>query len=63
MAECAYAAMYAMRDPQGKTVADLFPAIFDDDDYSAPLTDDEMAELQADIDAWNAHIPQGETQP
>ena len=56
MAECAYAAIFAMRDPKGKTARDLFPAIFeDDDDNDEPvmLSDDEIAELQADMAAWN----------
>jgi hypothetical protein len=49
MAECAYAATYAMRDPKGKTVADIFPQIFEDDDIDdePPITDDEAADLQA----------------
>lgn len=56
MAECAYAAIFAMRDPKGKTARDLFPALFeDDDDNDEPvmLSDDDIAELQADIVAWN----------
>jgi hypothetical protein len=56
-----------MRDPQGKTVEDIFPQIFEnDDDFTPPMTDDEIAGLQADIEAWNANIPniqQDETQP
>jgi hypothetical protein len=50
MAECAFAAIYAMRDPKGKTVADMFPQIFEDDDDiddEPPITDDEVADLQA----------------
>ena len=31
IAECVYAAMYAMRDPKGKTVTDMFPRLFADD--------------------------------
>ena len=47
MAECAYAAMFAMRDPKGKTVRDIFPALFqDDDDHSDDLTEEERKELQ-----------------
>ena len=49
MAECVYAAIYAMRDPKGKTVADMFPQIFeDDDDYDdePPITEEDAAELQ-----------------
>ena len=36
MAECTYAAMYAMRDPKGKTVKDLFPLFFEDDEDREP---------------------------
>ena len=47
MAECAYAAMFAMRDPKGKTVSDIFPALFqDDNDHSDDLTEEERKELQ-----------------
>ena len=58
MAECAYAAIFAMRDPKGKTARDLFPAIFEDDDEKEPviLIDDEIAELQADMAAWNEQV-------
>ena len=68
MAECAYAAIYAMRDPKGKTVADMFPQIFEDDDIpdDPPMTDEEAEELQAEMDAFNAMQQQnyqGETQP
>ena len=65
MAECTYAAMFAMRDPKGKTVADMFPMLFendDDEEMEPTLTDEECAGLQADMDAWNAQH-QGETQP
>lgn len=41
MAECAYAAIYAMRDPKGKSVADVFPSIFADDEEDADNTYDE----------------------
>lgn len=59
MAECAYAAIFAMRDPKGKTARDLFPQIFkEDDDEKEPvmLSDDEIAELQADMAAWNEQV-------
>jgi hypothetical protein len=48
MAECVYAAIYAMRDPKGKTVADIFPQIFEDDDIDdePPITEEDAAELQ-----------------
>lgn len=49
LAECAYASLYAMRDPKGKTVADLFPAIFaddDDDDDTPALSEEEQQDLR-----------------
>jgi hypothetical protein len=48
IAECAYAAMFAMRDPKGKTVRDIFPSLFQDDenDHSDDLTEEERRELQ-----------------
>ena len=56
MAECAYAATYAMRDPKGKTVADMFPMIFedDDDDDEPPISQADIDELQAEMAAINA---------
>ena len=54
MAECTYAAMFAMRDAKGKTVKDLFPFLFDDDEHDAPdITDEEIAQLQAEMNAYN----------
>ena len=48
MAECVYAATFAMRDPQGKTASDLFPDLFadDDGDMEPAITEEEAAELQ-----------------
>lgn len=69
MAECAYAAIYVMRDPKGKTPEDMFPMLFEDDDeedLEPQLTPEECAGLQADMDAFNAMQQQnyqGETQP
>ena len=62
MAECAYAAMFAMRDPKGKTVVDMFPQIFEDDDIDdePPITEDEVSDLQALMASMNH---QSETQP
>lgn len=57
MAECVYAATFAMRDPKGKTVADMFPSLFAEDpnDFSSPeLTEDDVQDLQADMAAFNA---------
>ena len=47
LAECAYAAMYANRDPKGKTVSDLFPMLFQDDEENIepPITEDERQEM------------------
>jgi hypothetical protein len=55
IAECTYAAMFAMRDPKGKTVEDLFPMLFEEEDYELPdISDEEVSDLQADIAAYNA---------
>ena len=57
LAECVYASIHAMRDPKGKTVEDLFPALFEDDEQmpsSPTLSQDEVTELQADIARWNS---------
>ena len=57
LAECAYAAIFAMRDPKGKTAEDLFPGIFEEDDeIEAPpeMSDEEYNELQDLMDNFNA---------
>ena len=59
IAECVYAAMYAMRDPKGKTVEDMFSALFkedNDEDHESPITDDEAAQMQANMRAMNAAV-------
>lgn len=57
MAECAYAATYAMRDPQGKGVEDIFPMLFEDDDYDEPpISEEDVADMQAMMDAFNNSI-------
>lgn len=59
IAECAYTAMYAMRDPKGKTVADMFPMLFDDDDDDddePPISEEEEAGLQADMEAYEQYL-------
>lgn len=55
IAEATYAAMYAMRDPQGKTAKDIFPFLFTDEDAESPEapSDEDIAELQAEMDAIN----------
>ena len=57
MAECVYATTFAMRDPKGKTVADMFPSLFAEDtsDFSGTeITEDDVQDLQADMAAFNA---------
>ena len=59
IAECAYNAMYSMRDSQGKTVEDMFPMLFnnDDDDYDEPpISEEDVADMQAMMDAFNNSI-------
>lgn len=46
LAECAYAAIYTMRDPKGKTVTDIFPSLFEEDEE--PEESDTIS--QADVD-------------
>lgn len=60
MAECAYAALFAMRDPKGKTVYDLFPSLFEDDEeeQAEAISEEEAADLQELIRAANQHNPE-----
>ena len=62
MAECAYAAMFSNRDPKGKTVRDIFPALFQDDDNdatdTAPIDDKEVARLRQMMREENARLQQ-----
>ena len=49
MAECTYAAMYAMRDPKGMTPQKLFPELFkveDDEPESPTITEQDAQDLQ-----------------
>jgi hypothetical protein len=53
MAECVYAATYAMRNPEGKTVEDMFPSLFKEEEPAeSVMTDKEREDLQADIDSF-----------
>lgn len=64
IAECAFAAIYAMRDPKGKTVADMFPQIFDDDDdyeEEPPITEEEKQGLLDLMDSINAQNSRQDT--
>lgn len=57
LAECTFASIFTMRDPKGKTVQDLFPHIFDDedeDDAQDHLTEEDRKELQQLIDNYNS---------
>ena len=53
-----WASMFCMGNPDRKQPEDIFKLYFDDDDAvnTQPLTEEERAELQAEIDAWNANI-------
>lgn len=55
IAEAVFAAMHTMRDSKGKTVKDFFPMLFEDDDDREPadISDEEIQQLQAEMDAWN----------
>lgn len=65
LAESVYATIHVMRDAKGKTVADLFPSLFEDDDedYEPPITDDEAAEMQANMRAMNAAVKKNGAKP
>ena len=58
IAENVYASTFAFRGSEGKTVKDMFPAIFDDDDYDMEpaITQEEQDELQALMDAENSRL-------
>ena len=60
IAECVYAALFSMRDAKGKTVKDLFPEIFEDDEAdtgeAATITDEDVAFLQAEMAAINGEL-------
>ena len=62
MAECAFAAMFSNRDPKGKTVRDIFPSLFQDDDTdatdTAPIDDKEVARLRQMMREENARLQQ-----
>ena len=60
MAECAFAAMFAMRDPKGKTPRDIFPSLFQDDDPDASdtptISSSEVEHLRAMMREENARL-------
>ena len=60
LAENVYASTFAFRGSEGTTVKDMFPSIFDDDDYDMEpaITQEEQEELQALMAAENARLSQ-----
>ena len=55
LAENVYASTFAFRGSEGKTVNDMFPSLFDfEGDLEPPISEDEIQELQAEMDAINA---------
>ena len=48
LAEVVFAAIYSTREPKGTTVADMFPALFEDenDTVEPPMSEEEQKELQ-----------------
>lgn len=63
LAENVYASTFAFRGSEGRTVKDMFPSIFDDDDDMAPpLSDEDRQELEALIAAENARLAEEQHQ-
>ena len=58
LAENVYASTFTFRGSEGKTVKDMFPAIFEDEDYDMEpaITQEEQDELQALMAAENARL-------
>ena len=58
LAENVYASTYAFRGSEGKTVKDIFPSLFEDDDYDMEpaITQEDQDELQALMAAENARL-------
>jgi len=58
LAECVYAATYAMRSSEGKTVSNMFPMLFKDDDdddgTEPPISEEDASDLRQLINAVNA---------
>lgn len=54
LAECAFAAIYVMRDPKGTTVSDMFPMLFEEEDeHRESISEEEQKELQELMAAIN----------
>jgi hypothetical protein len=63
LAEVVYAAIHAnpYRKDNGKSVADMFPQLFeDDDDYEEPdpISEEDRQQLLADMAAWQQQLDQ-----
>jgi len=61
LAEVVYSSMFSMRDPKGKSVSDLFPSLFKDEDdedinVKKPLPDEDHDDLVAEMNAINAAL-------
>ena len=57
LAENVFASVHAFSgNPKGESVKDMFPNLFDneDDDIEPPITQEEAAQLQAEMEAINA---------
>ena len=65
LAENVYASTFAMRNPEGKKVQDMFPDIFDDDDdeVEPPMTDEEKQELLDLMAAENERLAKINSKP
>ena len=51
-----------MRDAKGKTVQDMFPMLFEDDDDEEeydimPISEEDEKHLQEEMAYWNMHNP------
>ena len=60
LAEIVYTTTYTMRDPKGKTPADMFPGIFanETEDINGGISEEDQHEMLALIDAENARLTQ-----
>lgn len=62
LAEVVYASIHVMRDAKGKTVQDMFPMLFEDDDDEEeydimPISEEDEKHLQEEMAYWNMHNP------
>ena len=60
LAEIVYTTTYTMRDPNGKTPADMFPGIFvnEAEDSNGSISEEDQQEMLALIEAENARLTQ-----